>query len=174
MADEDPVALEDLQELENKVKEVQAEFATSPPPQEEEEKPSTPYSDFPPQIVEALDGLTWLGYLEDQFELFAHTFVIRTLRGDEELLAAQLCTEWANTLGQAKAWIWSQLALCLISVDGNTNWCPPIGPDPKTHARDKFNYLTQHWFWATAEYIYGRYTDLLIRQEEAFKALESL
>jgi hypothetical protein len=47
----------------------------------------TSIEDFPPEIREDVEGLLWLGYLEDSFDFCGHQFVIRTLRGDEELLA---------------------------------------------------------------------------------------
>lgn len=139
-----------------------------------EEGPST-LGDFPPEIREAVEGLMYLGYLEDSFDYCGHHFVIRTLRGDEELLAALTCKEYLETLGQARAWAWAQTGLALIAVDGEENFCPPLGPDKRAYARARFQYVTGRWFWEPlGRYLSEQYGKLVDRQAEAAKALEDL
>lgn len=134
--------------------------------------PST-LEDFPPEVREDVEGLLWLGYLEDEFDFCGHSFVIRTLRGDEELLATLVCKEWVESLGQTRAWVWAQIALALIAVDGDDAFCPPTGPDKRAYARARFQY-TQRWYWPVAEHIFAKYVELQKRQSEAFKRVEDL
>lgn len=127
---------------------------------------------FPDDVREDVDGLIWLGYLEDGFDFCGHHFVIRTLRGDEELLAALVAKDYTDTLGQSRAWAWAQIALALVAVDHQDDFCPPAGPDKKSYARARFNYVTTNWYWPTAQYIFGRYAELLERQAAAVEAME--
>lgn len=132
----------------------------------------TPFDAFPPQVREDVNGLIWLGYLEDEFTFCGHNFVIRLLRGDEELLAALVIKEYTETVGQAKAQVWATVALALTAVDGAEDFCPPASPAKEAYARARFQWVTGNWYWPVALFIYTRYTELLQRQNEAMEALE--
>lgn len=140
----------------------------------EPEGPAESLDDFPDEIREDVEGLIWLGYLTDSFEIYGHHFVIRTLRGDEELLASLICKEWVETLGQTRAWAWAQIALSLESVDNDEDFCPPAGPDRRAYARARFHYVTSRWYWPVAEKIFEKYLELQKRQLEALERLEDL
>lgn len=122
---------------------------------------------FDPKVREAVEGLIWLGHLEDSFEFCGHNFVLRTLKADEELAAAAVVKEYTDTLGQAKAWAWANVALALVSVDGDDNFCPPTGPDKLAYARARFQYVTSRWYWPTGEYLFSRYQNLYKTAREA-------
>lgn len=130
--------------------------------------------DFPDQVREDVEGLAWLGYLEDAFDFCGHHFVLRTLKGEEELLASIVCKEFVETLGQARAWVWALIAMALVSVDGDENFCPPIGPNKRDYARARFQYVTGRWYWPLASYLNGRYAGLIERQTEAIRSFEDL
>jgi hypothetical protein len=130
--------------------------------------------DFPSQVREDVEGLMWLGYLEDEFDFCGHHFVIRTLRGDEELLAALVTKEYIETMGQARAWEWAIVAMALISVDWDEAFCPPVGRDPRSYARARFHYCTNKWFYPLANFLYKQYAKLLVRQKDAMEAMEDL
>jgi hypothetical protein len=132
------------------------------------------FEDFPPEVRDDVEGLMWLGYLEDEFTFCGHHFVIRTLRGDEELLATLVTKEFVETLGQAKAYVWAQIALALSAVDGDSDFCPPVSNNKREYARARFQYCTGKWFWPLATFIYGKYTALLERQTEALARVEDL
>lgn len=132
------------------------------------------FAQFPDRVQEDVEGLIWLGYLEEAFDFCGHNFVIRTLRGEEELLAAAVTKEYVETLGQSRAWVWAVISLSLVSVDGDEAFCPPIGPDRQAYARARFAYVTQNWYWPVAAAIFQRYTALQERQTEAVEAVEDL
>lgn len=133
-----------------------------------------PFSEFPPETQKAVEGLAWLGYLEETVKFCGHTFVLRTLKGDEDLMAGVLCKEFEGTLTQAKAWAWANVAMAVHAVDGRIDFCPPIGPDPAEHARAKFRYMTGEWYWPLCEYLYERFGLLVRRQRDAIKAVQDL
>src|SRR4051812_18330419 len=84
---------------------------------------------LPSQVRDRVDGLVWLGHLQDDFEFCGHHFTLRTLKADEDLLAGILAKKYSETLGQGKAWAWAHVALALVSVDHDDDFCPPLGPD---------------------------------------------
>jgi hypothetical protein len=104
-----------------------------------EEQAPRSLDEFPEEVREDVEGLAWLGYLEDSFDLFGHSFVVRTLKGDEELLAGLLTKDYESTMTQGKAFAWANVALSLVSVDGDEDFCPEIGPDRQANARARFN-----------------------------------
>lgn len=139
-----------------------------------ESQVENPIDNFPEETREAVNGLIWVGHLEKEVHFCQHTFVIRTLKGDEELNAAVVSKEYIETLGQAKAWAWATIGLALVSIDGDTTFCPPIGPDGLQYARARFHYVSKNWYWPTCEHLYGEYADLLNRQVEAIRAVQDL
>lgn len=129
---------------------------------------------FPDEVAEDVDGLIWLGYLENSVEFCGHDFVIRTLRMEEEMLAALISKDYIDTLGQAKAWITAQVALSLVSVDGDDAFCPPAGPDKKNYARARFKYVSSNWFEPTINFLYSEYANLIKKQADALEEMENL
>jgi len=132
------------------------------------------FDEFPPQITQAVDGLMWLGHLEEEVKFAGHTFILRTLKASEELEAALLAKDYLDTFGQVKGTAWAHLAASIVSVDGDENFCPPIGPDSKQYVRAKFNYMTDNWYWPLGEYLFGHYAELVRRQADAVEAVDSL
>ena len=88
--------------------------------------------EFPDEVNEDVDGLIWLGYLEDVVDYCGHEFVIRTLRSEEQLLASLVTKEYTDTLGQAKAWVAAHVGLALVSIDGDEDLCPKASFNKKT------------------------------------------
>lgn len=129
---------------------------------------------FPEEVSEIVDGLLWLGYLDDTIEFCGHEFVIRTLRLEEEMLAGLLAKEYAGTISEAKAFITAQISLALVSVDGDENFCPPIGPNTKDHARARFNYVAKNWYDPTIAFLYTKYAALVERQADAIREMDFL
>lgn len=132
------------------------------------------FDQFPEQVQEDVTGLLYLGHLEATVSQWGHTWVLRTLKGEEELLASLVCKDYTDTLGQAKAWAWANVCLALESVDGDSDFCLPIGPDQQTNAKARFRYCTSRWYWPVAEHLFREYVGLVERQVAAFSALRDL
>lgn len=139
----------------------------------ESEVLKNPLDEFPAEVRRDVEGMIWLGHLDHGCGLGGHTFVLRTLRGDEELLASLVAKEYMETIGQARALQWGQVALALVSVDGDEDFCPPIGPDKLEYARARFRFVTQ-WYYPVCQFLYGQYTALLQRQIDAIQAVSDL
>lgn len=149
-------------------------MSTDPLQDQQQASHEGPFAGFDPEIRNDVEGLIWLGHLEDHFEFCGHHFVIRTLKADEELLATLVIKDYVDTFGQARAWAWARIALALVSVDGHDDFCPSLGPDKTAYAHARFNWVTSRWFWPVGEYIFNRYVALERRQLDAIKRVDSL
>lgn len=127
---------------------------------------------FDERIKDTVDGLIWLGHLEGSFEFCGHHFLMRTLKADEELAASLVAKEYAETIGQGKAWAWANVALALVAIDGDSEFCPPIGPDKLAYAKARFQYVTSRWYWPTGQYLFKAYEQLYERQRAAIEAIQ--
>lgn len=132
-----------------------------------------PFDEFPPQVAQSVEGLAWLGYLEAEVRRWGHSWVLRTLNAEEELEASLIAAEYQETYGAAKANAWANVAAALISVDGDTDFCPPIGHDGRANLRAKFGFVTQ-WHWPVGELLFGEFIELLNKQAAALEAVDSL
>jgi hypothetical protein len=132
------------------------------------------FDQFPEDIRDAVDGLAWLGHLQDTVHMWGHSFTLQTLKAGEELEAALIAKEYQDSFGQVKAHAWAHLAMSVVAIDGDQDFCPPIGPDIRKHAEAKFRYMTENWYWPIGEYLFGKYVDLVQRQSKALEALEDL
>lgn len=129
---------------------------------------------FPDDVRQDVTGLMFLGYLTSSFEFKGHRFVLRTLKAGEELACAQLIKEYEETMAQGKAYAMAQVAAAIVTVDGRSIG-ESLGPDDVntlSTISNKFNYISQRWYWPTIEALYVEFSDLMIRQAVAYDALE--
>jgi hypothetical protein len=129
---------------------------------------------FPEEVIEDVDGLLWLGFLEDAVDFCGHNFVIRTLRLEEEMLAGLAVKDYTGSLSETKALIAAQVGMALVSVDGDESFCPQAGPNKKDYARARFQYVISNWYEPTINHIYISYLDLLRRQSKVLEEMENL
>lgn len=138
------------------------------------EEVKNPLSEFSPQVRTAVDGLIHLGELSEEFEFCGHTFRLKTLRASEEIAASSAIQQYRNTIKEPDAWAAAQVAISLVEIDGQTDFCPAAGPDPVSFAVGRFNYLTKNWYWPTIHFLFQCYTSLLERQIEAVRSFQDL
>ena len=140
---------------------------------EAEEAPSS-VNDFPEEARESVNGLMWLGFLEDSVLIFGHEFVIRTLRVGEDLQVGLLTKEYSDSMGLEQAVATATVALALKSVDGDSNFCPPASKNYADHARQRFKYVQENWYMPVIIRVFDAYLDLLGKQQEALERVEDL
>ena len=133
-----------------------------------EESSAGPFAEFPEEVQDAIDGLLVLGHLEKEIEWCGHTFVIRTLKAGEELQASALSKEYLESFGQVLAYAMSNIALSLVSVDGDENFCNPLGPGDKAYARSRFNYVAD-WYGPQSNTFYDVLKSLEIFRKRLWK-----
>jgi len=128
--------------------------------------------EFPPEVKQDVDGLMWLGYLTDSFDLYGHSFVIRTLTRGERLAITQITKEYEETLGMADAYQTAIVAASLMSIDGKPLVDLHKGSNPLHRIKENFE-LVQKWYDPVIESLYERISQLMVRQQIAFTELRS-
>lgn len=141
---------------------------------EQQSSKGDPFEEFDPRVREDVEGLVWLGHIADEFTFAGHTFGLRTLKGSEDLYAGIAAKKFVDSFGQAKAFAWAKVGVALTSVDGQEDFCPPIGPDQESYAIARFNYVTANWYWPLGHWLYTQLLTLEERQLRALQALQSL
>lgn len=139
-----------------------------------EESQVNVFEEFDPQTRQAVEGLTFLGHLTKDVEFCGHTFTLRTLRAGEEIAAGQAIEETRGTVKEPEAWMGAQVALALITIDYDDEFCPPAGPDQVAFAKARYRWLTTNWYPPTIDFLYQEYLDLKREQIEAFRAAQDL
>lgn len=132
-----------------------------------------PFAGFPEQVQLDVEGLTFLGYLQEEIEWCGHTFVIRTLNASDELQAALVSKEYLETFAQLLSYAAAHVGMSLVSVDGDEHFAEPLGPSDKNYARTRFNFVVE-WYRPTIEFLFEQYEKLKERQEKAFEAMRDL
>lgn len=132
------------------------------------------FEELDPRVRQAVEGLIYLGHLTTEVEFCGHTFGLRTLHTDEEIAAGEVIESLRNTIKEPEAYVSAQIALALTHVDGDEEFCPPVGPDKSQYAKARYRYVTSQWYWPTIQYLYTEYTKLLGRQIEAIRSIQDL
>lgn len=127
---------------------------------------------FPANIHEDVDGLLWLGYLTDDFTLWGHKFVIKTITRGERLIVAQLTKEFEDTLGMADAYEAAQVAAALIAIDDTPLADIVPGTDQGVRIRANFERI-KGWYDPVLATLFERVVALNLRQQQAFLAFQS-
>lgn len=129
----------------------------------EEEKP---LPQFDEKFKQALDGLMYLGRLEDEFSWLGHRYVIRTLTTDEILQIGIITKPYLGTLSEVKAYQAAVVAACIVTVDGKSLAVPMTNEAADTALRNRWDYVRNHWFPPLLDYVYEQYLLLedLVRQ----------
>jgi hypothetical protein len=130
------------------------------------------YDDPDPRWRTDFHGLLYLGALRARFSWLGHVFRIRTLRGDEELIVAQLGSAWAETMGGARAHAIAMVALSVESIDGHPMPSPLGEQDAGSigWAEERFRYAGR-WYSYTIDAIFERYLELEGRVREVMAEL---
>lgn len=146
----------------------------SPPGEDVPEVPDVPAEEPPPSVPETppvefdqrwrqdFTGLLFLGALTKTFDWLGHKFRIRTLTQGELLEVALVTSEYAGTLGAAKAYATAVVAASITHVDGQPLPAPLTNQKGDTHFSNRFTYVSTHYFPPTIDRVYGEY----IRLEE--------
>ncbi len=146
----------------------------TPPSQIEEIEPPSSVNDFPDEARESVNGLMWLGFLEDSVLVFGHEFVIRTLRVGEDLQVGLLTKEYADSMGIEQAIATATVALALKSIDGDPDFCPVASRNHADYARQRFKYVQDNWYMPVIVRVFDAYLGLLAKQQDALERVEDL
>lgn len=127
--------------------------------------------EFDPRYRQKFDGLTFLGRLEDSFDVYGHWFTIRTLTIDEGLEVGLVIKPWEGTQASMRAYQAAMVSACTVEVDGRPISIPLTNEVSDSALRNRFNYVRQHWFPPVLDVVYERY---LLLEDEVEKVLGAM
>lgn len=136
-----------------------------------------PLSLFPPEIQRPVEGLMYLGQLTEDVSFCGHTFGLRTLKPQHKFAISQVLQPYRNTVMEVDVFQTLHVGLALTHVDGDQNFCPPIGPSVEDLARARLDFIgnAEHgWYEPTIEFLWTRFVLLEAISGKAIQDLHSL
>ena len=135
-----------------------------------------PTTFFSPEIQHAVTGMVYLGGHSDKVRFCGHTFGLETIRPHMKFALAQAMEPYRNTLMEPQVWAAMHVGMSLTSIDGRSDFCPPIGDDPVEFARARLEYITgpTGWWQPTIDYLFGKYVEMENVVTQAVAELHSL
>lgn len=130
------------------------------------------FEGFEQSVADNTVELINLGALERDFEFCGHTFGLKTLRADEDFAVGAALKEWQDTAKAAQVWGAAHVAMALTHIDGDTAFCPPIGPNKTAFAKARLKWLTENTYWPTINFLYEKYADLLDEQQKVHQVVQ--
>lgn len=125
--------------------------------------------EFDPRYRERLQGLLYLGHLEDSFTYAGHQFRVRNLTAGETIEAGVLIKSALGTRVELKAWSSAVAAAGIISVDGQPLIVPLMaGAEPSLEEKYR---LILKWYEPIVQRVYDAVTAL---EEEARRMVDAL
>lgn len=115
---------------------------------------------FAPKTQSRIDQLLSLGYIDTEVEFAGETFGLRTLNGEEELIASLVAKPYLESFGQLKSWAWANVGLALTHHNGDADFCPPVGPDLQAFGHARFRWVTKKWYWPLGELLFAEFRAL--------------
>lgn len=128
-----------------------------------QEQEVDPFKLFPPEMNEAVTGLSYLGQLSEEVTFCGHRFGIKTLRPAEKFAIGVALQPYRNTVSEVDAFQALTVGMALTSVDGDAEFCPPLGPNPEEFAKARLNYVLNGktgdggWYSPTIEFLWREY-----------------
>lgn len=115
-----------------------------------EAQPSTPpdrptIESLDPKWMAEFEGMLYIGYLEDEYEVYGHRIRLKTLTTDDELEISLLIKPWEGTMGSVRAYQTAMCAATIVSVDGQPLPQPLTSAPADTPLRNAFDYLRANY-----------------------------
>lgn len=132
-----------------------------------------PLREFDERWKQPFEGLLYLGALQKTFEIWGHSFSIRTLRTDEYLIVPLLIKDWEGTIGFERAYATAIVALATELVDGAPLPLPfeEVPGKPLLWAQGRFDHVKGRWFDPVVDAVYSEYLAL---ENDVRRTLEAL
>lgn len=150
---------------------------SAPEPTPEAEKAAegpadpAPPKEFDPRWRQPFQGLLYLGYLVEEFELWGHRFKIQTPSHLEKIQMGLVHAPYANTISTELVFETAMVAAYLTEIDG-TELPRPIVNDPKeTALHERFRWISENLKRPVISQVYNR---CLALDEQVEKTLDAM
>lgn len=137
----------------------------------EQPEPVPDYREFDPKHKDAFTGLLYVGHLDDEFQIFGHTFRIATPTQTERLQVGPVVKEFRGTITDEIAYQAAVVALYLISIDDQPLPQPILTNAKDAAVRDRFNWVTENLRRPVINAVFER---TLILEDEVDMTLEAM
>lgn len=128
---------------------------------------------FDPKYKEDFEGLAYLGALEARFSYIGHKIVVRTMTTHELLAVSRIVKDYADTIGDSRAYATAMVAMSIVTVDGIGLPAPIEESDEDLDwAFQRFNYVKARWFPYVIDYVYERILLLENRVRDVLAEME--
>lgn len=102
------------------------------------------FREFDPRYKDPFTGLLYLGYLENEVELYGHRFRLCTPTQADRLKIGPVIKEYADTATGELAYQCALVAAYLTSVDGQPIAIPIFTSEQAPSVRDKFGWVIEN------------------------------
>lgn len=129
---------------------------------------------FDVRIRERVRGLAFLGELNDTVLYAGHSFGLRTLRPHHKYAIAQAIQPMRNTIAEVDAWRDAHIGIALTHVDGDYEFCPPVGPNLQSFVEGRWRFITDEqtgWYKPVLDFLWTEYMRL---EQQAYEAVQQL
>lgn len=140
----------------------------------EQEEQLDPFALFSPEVQNAVEGLTYLGQLSETLEFCGHTFGIRTLLPQDKFAISVVMQPYRNTIMEVDVYQAAHVGASLTAIDGDEDFCPPIGPGLESAIRGRLTWLAKNLYPPTVEYLWVNLQLLEVKASQAVAELDRL
>jgi hypothetical protein len=130
-----------------------------------------PWAKFDPRFRNDVDGLIYLGQLNETVSFCGHLFVLRTLKPREIAAIAKAIEPWQTTIDFTNVYNNAHVGMALVAIDGDSSFLPQVDPDLETFARIRLEYVTERWPQPLLNYLFSKYRGLEVEAATAIEAL---
>lgn len=138
------------------------------------EEQTDPMSVFPEEWRLPVQGLLYLGQLNETVEFCGHTFSMKTLLPQDRFAIAIALQPYRNTLSEVEAFQAAHVAMALTAIDDDEDFCPPVGPNIDTFAKARLNWVSKNLYPPTLAFLWTRHSILEATAEKAIEELDRL
>ena len=150
--------------------EVDDETLIPPPPSDETtpDEADDSVTLLDPRYKQDFEGLTYLGYLADEFEVGGHRLSVRTLNTDALLEVGLWTQKFSGSLGESRAYSTAVVAAAIELLDGRPLHRPLGSGEPDFAMRVA---VVRKWYPWTIDQIYSRVMELERRVDAVLSEL---
>jgi hypothetical protein len=135
---------------------------------------SDPIALFSEAVRTPVEGLIYLGQLSEIIDFCGHTFGLRTLLPQDKFAISAVLQPYRNTIMEVDAFQAAHVAVALTEIDGNPDFCSPIGPGIESATKGRLNWVSQNLYPPTIEFLWNHYAFLTAKALQAMQELDRL
>jgi hypothetical protein len=136
----------------------------------------SPIALFPPEMQAGVADLAHLGFKQRTVNFCGHTFVLEMLRPYLKHAISLVMEPFRNTVYQPQIWAACHVAVALISVNGDTAFCPQTQDSITGFVEARYRWLSgpEGYYDPTIDYLMGQLTEMDLEVQTEIAELHRL